>query len=84
VAGRPPEVITRHGTVSLEVAGAMAVGVRRRFAAECGLVVTGIAGPEGTRTRRLEIGPVQPREVIRRRAARHALNWVRLELARRA
>jgi PncC family amidohydrolase len=45
--GVPAELIAAHGAVSAEVAAAMAEGVRGRFAAELGVSVTGIAGPEG-------------------------------------
>ncbi len=37
---------------------------------------------EGVQTRRLDIGPEQPRDVIQGRSAKHALNWVRLAPAR--
>lgn len=47
-----------------------------------GLVYLGLAGPGGVGHRRLEIGPEQPREVIRSRAAKHAMNWARLALLR--
>ena len=43
----PASLITRHGAVSPEVAAAMAGGARRRFAAEIGCGVTGVAGPGG-------------------------------------
>ena len=43
----PHELIAEHGAVSVEVAQAMADGVRQRFNVELGLAVTGIAGPEG-------------------------------------
>lgn len=36
-----------HGAVSREVALQMAVGARRRFAADVAMAVTGIAGPDG-------------------------------------
>lgn len=45
-----------------------------------GLVYVGLATPTGVSTRRLEIGPEQPRAVIQQRSAKHALNWVRLTL----
>lgn len=45
-----------------------------------GLVYVGLSGPGGVRHRRLEIGPEQPRDVIRSRAAKHAMNWARLAL----
>ena len=45
-----------------------------------GLVFIGLATNHGVSTRKLEIGPEQPRPVIQGRAAKHALNWVRLTL----
>jgi nicotinamide-nucleotide amidase len=42
-----------------------------------GLVYLGLATAEGTQSRRLELGPEQPRDVIQSRAAKHAMNWVR-------
>lgn len=43
----PQEVLVEHGAVSAPVARAMAVGVCRRFAADWGVGITGIAGPGG-------------------------------------
>jgi nicotinamide-nucleotide amidase len=43
----PEKLIQAHGAVSAEVARAMAVGVRQKTGASCGLAVTGIAGPTG-------------------------------------
>lgn len=40
-------VLEKHGAVSSHTAALMAVGVQRRTAADFGLSVTGIAGPEG-------------------------------------
>ncbi len=48
-----------------------------------GLVYLGLATDKGVSTRRLDIGPEQPRDVIQSRAAKHALNWVRLTLLTR-
>jgi len=45
--GVSAELITRHGAVSVEVAAAMAEGIRRRAGVSVGLSVTGIAGPGG-------------------------------------
>jgi nicotinamide-nucleotide amidase len=47
LAGVPPELIAGHGAVSLEVAEALAEGVRARLEADIGIGVTGIAGPGG-------------------------------------
>ncbi len=43
----PAQLLSRHGAVSLEVAQAMAEGVRRLAKADIGIAVTGIAGPTG-------------------------------------
>lgn len=45
--GVPAELLERHGAVSEECAGAMAVGVRSAVGAEVGVSITGIAGPDG-------------------------------------
>jgi PncC family amidohydrolase len=45
--GVPEELIGTRGAVSAEVAGAMAEGAQRRFDADLGVAVTGIAGPDG-------------------------------------
>jgi nicotinamide-nucleotide amidase len=45
--GVSPDLIDRHGAVSLEVAGAMADGALPRFAADTAVAITGIAGPGG-------------------------------------
>jgi nicotinamide-nucleotide amidase len=45
-----------------------------------GLVYLGMADASGTRHRRLELGPEQPRHVIQSRSAKHAMNWARLAL----
>jgi len=47
-----------------------------------GLVYLGLATADEIRTRKIELGPEQPRDVIRRRAAKQALNWARLTLRR--
>ncbi|NIP60037.1 MAG: competence/damage-inducible protein A [Gemmatimonadetes bacterium] len=43
----PPRLIDEHGAVSGEVAASMVEGVVRRFGSDCGISITGIAGPEG-------------------------------------
>jgi nicotinamide-nucleotide amidase len=48
-----------------------------------GLVYLGLAMDEGVQSRRLDIGPEQPRDIIQTRAAKHALNWARLALLKR-
>jgi nicotinamide-nucleotide amidase len=45
-----------------------------------GLVYLGLATAGAVASRRLELGPEQPRLVIQSRAAKHALNWARLTL----
>jgi nicotinamide-nucleotide amidase len=45
-----------------------------------GLVYLGLATAKGVASRRLEIGTEQPRSIIQRRAAKQAINWVRLAL----
>jgi nicotinamide-nucleotide amidase len=48
-----------------------------------GLVYLGLSFGEVVSTRRLDIGPEQPREVIQERSAKQALNWVRMILRSR-
>jgi nicotinamide-nucleotide amidase len=45
-----------------------------------GLVYLGLATEKGVETRRLELGPEQPRAIIQKRSAKYALNWVRTSL----
>lgn len=45
--GVPAELIERRGAVSPEVAAALATGAIERFAADFGVGITGIAGPDG-------------------------------------
>ena len=45
-----------------------------------GLVYLGLATAGGVASRRLDIGPEQPREIIQSRSAKHAMNWARLHL----
>ncbi len=45
-----------------------------------GTVYLGLATAEGLASRRLDLGREQPRDVIISRAAKHALNWVRLHV----
>ena len=47
ILGVPEELIKKHGSVSREVAAAMAQGIRRAARTDYGLSVTGIAGPGG-------------------------------------
>jgi len=44
--GVPHEIIEQYGTVSEEVARAMAHAIRERFGADFGLGITGVAGPD--------------------------------------
>lgn len=45
--GVAPDLLAREGAVSREVAAAMAEGARRRFGADMGIGISGIAGPGG-------------------------------------
>jgi competence/damage-inducible protein CinA-like protein len=45
--GVPSAVLAEHGAVSPEVAVALADGARRRFGADIGVGITGVAGPGG-------------------------------------
>lgn len=45
-----------------------------------GLVYLGLATPRKVSSRRLELGPEQPRHVIQSRAAKQAMNWARVAL----
>lgn len=47
LTGVDPELLRRHGAVSVEVAHALAAGVRLRFGSSTGVGITGIAGPDG-------------------------------------
>jgi nicotinamide-nucleotide amidase len=47
VVGVDPELIARHGAVSVEVAEALAFGALRRLDADVGVGITGVAGPGG-------------------------------------
>jgi nicotinamide-nucleotide amidase len=47
LAGVDPELIERAGAVSVEVSEALAEGIARRFGAELGVGITGVAGPDG-------------------------------------
>jgi nicotinamide-nucleotide amidase len=47
LAGVPAALIETHGAVSMQVAQALAEGVRARAGASIGVGITGIAGPAG-------------------------------------
>lgn len=47
LAGIAPEVIERHGAVSVEVARGLADGAIERLGSDCGIGITGVAGPDG-------------------------------------
>ncbi len=47
LAGVDPALIERCGAVSVEVAEALAEGIARRFSADLGVGITGVAGPGG-------------------------------------
>jgi nicotinamide-nucleotide amidase len=46
-AGVPAELIQKHGSVSMEVAQALADGAREQLGADVGVGITGVAGPGG-------------------------------------
>lgn len=48
-----------------------------------GLIFLGLATSEGQWSKRLELGPEQPRDIIRSRAAKQAMNFARAHLAAR-
>jgi nicotinamide-nucleotide amidase len=57
MAGVDPQLIERHGAVSVPVAKALADGAAGRFGAELGVGITGVAGPGGG-TERKPVGLV--------------------------
>ncbi len=61
-------LLARHGTVSAQVARAMAQGIRQKAGADLGVAVTGIAGPSGG-SRHKPVGLVYLAVADRRRTA---------------
>lgn len=62
-AGVPAETLREHGAVSEETARAMAEAARRTFGADCGVSVTGVAGPgdqDGVKAGTVFIGVATP------------------------
>jgi nicotinamide-nucleotide amidase len=55
--GVPPALIKKYGAASLPVAEAMTHGVVKKFSCECGIAITGVAGPTGG-TRQKPVGYV--------------------------
>lgn len=47
ILGVPKKLISRHGSVSKQVAAAMARNIRKKSKADLGIGITGIAGPAG-------------------------------------
>jgi nicotinamide-nucleotide amidase len=92
--GVPTELIERHTAVSGPVAEAMAEGVRRRLGTDLAVSTTGYAGPTGDPVGLVFVGLASAGEVsstsfhwfgnrteIQSRAAKMALNRVRLHLS---
>ena len=62
-AGVPRETLDAHGAVSEETARAMAAAARRSYGADCGVSVTGVAGPgdqDGVKAGTVYIGVATP------------------------
>lgn len=74
LVGVPSDLLAAHGAVSEPVAWALADGVRERFAADLGVGVTGIAGPDGGSPEKpvgtVHVAVVGPGESRRHRAFR--------------
>ncbi len=68
-----------HAGIGISVTGIAGPGGGSQ-AKPVGLVYLGIATAESVDSRKLELGPEQPRGVIQRRAAKYAMNWARLRL----
>ncbi|MFO0864382.1 MAG: competence/damage-inducible protein A [Gemmataceae bacterium] len=94
--GVPAELIDRYTAVSAEVAQAMAIGVRERLGTDLGVSTTGYAGPTGDPvgltfvglawnggSETFEYSWAGTRQEIQSRAAKLALNRVRLHLSKR-
>lgn len=92
--GVPAELIERHTAVSGPVAEAMAIGARARLGTDLAISTTGYAGPSGDPVGLVHVGLATPagvsstsfhwfgnRNEIQSRAAKMALNRVRLHLS---
>jgi nicotinamide-nucleotide amidase len=68
-----------HSTIALSVTGVAGPsgGTSEK---PIGLVYLGLATASSVESRRIEVGPHQPRDVIQRRSAKAAMNWARLKL----
>ena len=85
----PEELIEEHGTVSAEVAEALANGIRRRTQATFGIGITGIAGPTGGSEEKpvglvyIALSDGQRADVVERRFSgdRERVRWWATQLA---
>jgi PncC family amidohydrolase len=78
--GVDPDLITAHGSVSQEVAEAMARGVRERTRAALGVAATGIAGPGGaTPTKPVGLAYIAVTDGRRTLSERHTWRGTRSE-----
>lgn len=73
--GVSPESLRVHGAVSAEVATEMAVGVAGAVGADCGLAITGIAGPDGGSEEK-PVGTVWFAAVVPGRPPRATKVWI--------
>jgi nicotinamide-nucleotide amidase len=71
----PPELLAEHGTVSAQVAEAMAAACRTRFRTDLGLSTVGIAGPGGA-TADKPVGLVYVGLAWSGGASAHSWSWI--------
>jgi len=81
----PASRIQRHGAVSAPVAKAMAAQIRRVFAADYGIGITGIAGPGGgTPKKPVGLVYIAAASPARIKVKKHLFRGTRLQIKRQA